>query len=121
MVGLGNFLETPFDFTNMSRGQVIGAAQTLRSEGKLSGNEAAVLEGFACAYAAAPGQQLPAQYSLTDQTKYNFFDMIKQASGSDHAHGESLAAANDDALLGGLTQYTSIVNAETNKTLMTYL
>ncbi len=96
-------------------------SRRLRSEGKLSGNEAAVLEGFACAYAAAPGQQLPAQYSLTVPTKYNFLDMVKQASISDQAHGERLAAANDDALLGGLTEYTNNVNAETNKSLMTYL
>jgi hypothetical protein len=45
----------PLNFKSMTRSELISAAQQLRSEGKLSGDQAAVLEGFACAYAAAPG------------------------------------------------------------------
>lgn len=93
------------DFTKMTRSELIRAAQQLRSEGKLSGDQAGLLQGFACAYAAAPGELLSPQYSLTDPTKYDFFDMIREASNSDRAHGQTLAAANDDALLRALSQY----------------
>lgn len=93
-----------FDFGNMTRGELIRAAQHLYSEGKLSGDEAAVLKGYACAYAAAPGQRLPAQYSLGDKAKYNFLEIIKQASIASRNHGNDGAATTDEALLEALAR-----------------
>ncbi len=119
-VGFGSSVNAAFNLTSMTRGEAVNAAQKLRSGGKLSGDEAAVLDGFACAYAAAPGEQLPAQYSMTDPTKYNFLDIIQQASFSDHAHGSTLAAANDDALLEALTNYQNRSNGDDAQKLVTY-
>jgi hypothetical protein len=46
--------------------------------------------------------------------------MIKHASISDHAHGQTLAAANDDSQLGALTSYSDSINKETTKEPIAY-
>jgi len=89
---------TAFDFTKMTRGQAVVAASTLRREGKISGDEAAVLDGFACSYAPGPdGEGAADVYSPSDPREFNFMDMIYKASLADT--GEPLAERNDQALL----------------------
>ncbi len=112
-VGLTNSLAaSQFDFTNLTRSQALSAGQTLFDQGKITGRQKDILEGFSVDYAPGLGQQVPASEGLTSDVSRNYLQLIqnqiaelKSVAGGDSSLQQSLAG--DQNLLQALAPYQS--------------
>jgi hypothetical protein len=115
---------TQYDFTNMTNSQADAAAQTLFSEGKISGqseNRLCMLASGANMLAINPttGASDPtAQASmeaarLSSTTTSNYIDTIKTALASDNYFNATKEAAIDSNLLADMETYQSTGTSST--------
>jgi hypothetical protein len=99
---------TQFDFTKMTNGEAVRAAIQLRAEGKITeAEQSAIWDQAATGNAPMAGQQLPEnlRYNPTDPTTHNFIALFQQAGADFSAHGDTVNAATERALLNDLANY----------------
>ena len=110
-VGLGtsfSSLGTQYNFTKMTNGQAVNAANTLLGDGKISVTDAETLDGFAMANLAPNSSgQLQGTYSASDPTQHNFIALIQQNIGWTQSTGFTQAENNDKSLLNDLMSIQS--------------